>query len=385
MSTSSPGPTHGSTLPQEALGARPGPHSVLFKVLSAALSGGLLVLLFLAIIPKVADFDSVWDSLAQLRPSAVVLLVVLALAIRLLLAQAYVVLTPGLSLLRSLIAREASSAVSNVVPGPSGTAAQFVILRSWDVSVEQFTRATIAVSVTTDVLIFAGPGIAFVVWAAVGMPAAPGGDHAWAFGLAAVVLAVVAVVLVAAVAGSERFAATLGRVCQACVNPVRRMVGKPPVTTWPERGVAVRADTIAVLREHGTALLACIVGGYAINGFLLVLCIWACGVSGEEMPLTSGILLYTIGRIFTVVSITPGGVGVVEIAYSAVYIAALGESAHDAVVAGVLLYRALTYLLPIVTGAVAYLAWRLMRRHDRHETRVPATALTSPETRADRG
>jgi uncharacterized membrane protein YbhN (UPF0104 family) len=72
-------------------------------------------------------------------------------------------------------------------------------------------------------------------------------------------------------------------------------------------------------------------------------------------------------------------VGVVEIAYSAVYIAALGDSAHDAVVAGVLLYRALTYLLPIVTGAVAYLAWRLMRRHEQHETKVPAAALTSPD------
>jgi putative heme transporter len=128
-----------------------------------------------------------------------------------------------------------------------------------------------------------------------------------------------------------------------------------------------------VLRDHGSALLACIVGGYVINGFLLVLCIWACGVSWDEMPLTLGILLYTIGRISTVVSITPGGVGVVEIAYSTVYIAVLGDSAHKAVVAGVLLYRALTYLLPIVTGAAAYLAWRLMRRHEEHELLTPST------------
>ena len=43
------------------------------------------------------------------------------------------------------------------------------------------------------------------------------------------------------------------------------------------------------------------------------------------MPFTLGMLLYTVGRIFTVVSITPGGVGVVEIAYSAVYLSALGD------------------------------------------------------------
>ena len=43
-----------------------------------------------------------------------------------------------------------------------------------------------------------------------------------------------------------------------------------------------------------------------------------------------------------------------------------------------LLYRALTYLLPIVTGAVAYLAWRLMRRHERRAagTEAPSAAAT---------
>ena len=293
-------------------------------------------------------------------------MLLLALMIRVLLAQAYTVITPGLPLGRSLIAREASSAVSNVIPGPSGTASQFVILRSWGVSVERFTRATIGVSVSTDVLVFAGPGLAFVLWALVGMPAANDSSHAWAFGIGALVLSVVAVAVVAAVGRSERLAAGLGRLGQACVNPLRRVVGKGPVTTWPDRCVALRADTVDVLRSHGLGLLGCIVGGYVINGVLLVMCLWACGITGEQMPFTLGFLLYTVGRIATIVNLTPGGVGVVEIAYTAVYVSVLGESAHDAVVAGVLVYRALTYLLPIVTGAFCYLLWRLMRRHETH-------------------
>jgi len=363
-----------SPLPAEALGAPPGPRSVFLKVLSAAVSGGLIVVLFLAIIPKVADFDEVWDSLAQLRPRAIVLMLVLALLIRVLLALAYTVITPGLPLGRSLIAREASSAVSNVIPGPSGTASQFVILRSWGVSVERFTRATIGVSVSTDVLVFAGPGLAFVVWTLAGMPAADDATHAWAFGIGALVLSVVAVAVVGAVGRSERLAAGVGRIGQVCVNPLRRMVGKAPVSTWPESCVALRADTVDVLRNHGWGLMGCIVGGYLINGVLLVMCLWACGITGAEMPLTLGFLLYTVGRIFTIVNLTPGGVGVVEIAYTAVYVSVLGESTHDAVVAGVLVYRALTYLLPIVTGAISYLVWRLMRRHELHAgAEQPAT------------
>jgi uncharacterized membrane protein YbhN (UPF0104 family) len=37
------------------------------------------------------------------------------------------------------------------------------------------------------------------------------------------------------------------------------------------------------------------------------------------------------------------------------------------VLAGVLVYRALTYALPLLTGAVSYLAWRIMRRREIHQ------------------
>ena len=180
-------------LPDEALGAAPGPKSVLVKVLSAALSGGLVVLLFAVIIPAVGSLDGVWDAIRSMSWEAVLLFVVVALVIRVLLAQAYAVLIPGLSLFRSLIAREASSAVSNVVPGPSGTATQYVILRSWRVSTESFASATISVGVVTDVLVFSAPGIFFVIWTLLGMPANAGSDNAWAIGLGAVAVSVIAV------------------------------------------------------------------------------------------------------------------------------------------------------------------------------------------------
>ena len=56
-------PPSGATaaLPGEALGDRPGPTSVLMKVLSAVLSGGLLVLLFLVIVPALGSLNGVWD------------------------------------------------------------------------------------------------------------------------------------------------------------------------------------------------------------------------------------------------------------------------------------------------------------------------------------
>jgi len=61
-----------AALPAEALGAAPGPKSVLMKVLSAGLSGALLVLLFLVIIPALGDMSEVWDAITSMSVATVV-------------------------------------------------------------------------------------------------------------------------------------------------------------------------------------------------------------------------------------------------------------------------------------------------------------------------
>lgn len=364
-----------AALPAEALGAPPGPKSVLLKVLSAALSGGLIVLLVLVIIPAVGSLDGVWTAIKSMSPATVVLLVLAALVIRVLLAAAYAVILPGLRLGRSLIAREASSAVSNVVPGPSGTATQYVVLRSWGVSNDNFAGATISIGLLTNVLVFAAPGAFFLVWLLLGMPASAGSDNVWLIGIGALVVSALALGILVAVGSSERLAALVGRLGQGCVNPFRRLFGKGRLTDWPERCVGLRTHTMRHVKEHGVGLIGYIAGGYLLNGLLLVWCLWACGIARSDLPLSMGLMLYSVGRLSTVINITPGGVGVAEVVYTAVYVAVLGEPAHDVVFAGVLVYRALTYLLPMLTGAVSYVLWRVLRRR---ELREPSLRTGAP-------
>jgi putative heme transporter len=362
-----PGHDLAAGLPAEATGAPPGPGSVLMKVLSAGLSGALLVLLFAVIIPKLGSLEDVWDSISSMSAGTVVLLLIGGLVIRVLLAAAYPPLIPGLTFVRSLVARESSSAVSNVIPGPSGTATQYVVLRSWGVSTDRFAGATVSVSVITYALVFAAPGLFLLLWVLLGQPAKQGSEHVWLVGLIALAVTAVTVVVVGAIARSEGLAGLLGRVGQACVNPLRRLVHKDLVTTWPESARGLRADTLEQVRGRAGVLGACIGGGYLTNGFLLVSSLWACGVTRSEMPMSLGLFLYAVGRVVTVVPITPGAIGVAEVAYTAVYVAILGEESQSVVVAGVLVYRALTYALPLVTGLIAYVAWRVMRRTEIHQ------------------
>src|SRR4051794_17070314 len=166
--------TAAEALPAEALGAAPGPKSVLMKVLSAGLSGGLLVLLFAVIIPELGSMDDVGPPSPSLPPPPSTPLLTGALLTGVLPAPPSPPLIPGLTFIRSLIARESSSAVSNVVPGPSGTASQYMILRSWNVSTERFAGATVGNSVLTYALVFSGPGAFMLVWVLAGQPAKTG-------------------------------------------------------------------------------------------------------------------------------------------------------------------------------------------------------------------
>jgi uncharacterized membrane protein YbhN (UPF0104 family) len=361
-----PGHDVAAALPAEATGAAPGPGSVLMKVLSAGLSGALLVLLFAVIIPELGSFEDVWASISSMSAGTVVMLLIGGLVIRVLLAATYPPLIPGLTFFRSLIARESSSAVSNVIPGPSGTATQYVVLRSWNVSTDRFAGATVSNSVLSYALVFASPGLFLLLWVLIGQPAKNDSEHVWLIGVIALAVTAVTVVLVSAIARSERLAERVGRVGQACVNPLRRLLHKDAVTTWADRARGLRADTLAQVRGHAGILAVCIGGGYLLNGFLLVSSLWACGLTRSEMPMSLGLFLYGVGRVLTVVPITPGGIGVAEVVYTGVYVAVLGEASQSVVVAGVLVYRALTYALPLVTGLIAYIIWRVMRRTEIH-------------------
>jgi uncharacterized protein (TIRG00374 family) len=60
--------------------------------------------------------------------------------------------------------------------------------------------------------------------------------------------------------------------------------------------------------------------------------------------------------LLTALPITPGGLGVVEVGYTTALVVAGGDK--ELVVAAVLIYRALSYLLQVPLGLLAYAIWR---------------------------
>jgi putative heme transporter len=356
---SSPNP-----LSPEATGAPPSGQSILFKVLSAAFSGGLLVLIAVWFRNEIDEYgDSLYDAIAGLTVWQAVLGIVAGLVIMTLNGMAMQTPLNGISTVQAFVAQQSSSAISNVIPGPSGTAARFAILHSWKVSVEDFTRGTVAVSIWNNVLMISMPGFAFLVLALTGDSSTSGERLVL---LAAILLAVsvLALFIVAGALRSEKFARWLGRLTAAIVNPARRLIRKPPIEDLDEACAQLRSRTVDVLSERKARLTTITLSAYWLNGLLLVACMWIAGVPHAELALLVGLALYSVGRLATMIQITPGGVGVVEVVYSAVFMTVVPEQYNAQVVTGVLLYRLLTYVLPILVGGATYVVWRRMRAHE---------------------
>ncbi|HEY7875748.1 MAG TPA: YbhN family protein, partial [Actinomycetota bacterium] len=81
-------------------------------------------------------------------------------------------------------------------------------------------------------------------------------------------------------------------------------------------------------------------------------------------------------RLVSALPITPGGLGVVELGLTAALVTAGGDEAG--VVAAVLVYRALTYLLPIPIGLFLYLTWRKGSEERRARVEAGSASAAAP-------
>ena len=84
--------------------------------------------------------------------------------------------------------------------------------------------------------------------------------------------------------------------------------------------------------------------------------------------------VFAFVRLLTAIPLTPGGVGVIELAL----ITALTHAGGDkpAVVASVLIFRLLIYVISIVFGAITYVYWR--RNRSWRDSAPPMPAELSP-------
>src|SRR6266568_1547550 len=166
-----------------------------------------------------------------------------------------------------------------------------------------------------------------------------------------------AVVVFALMLRSEEVARRFGLLAGRLASRVLRLVRRPPVHGWELATVKFRGRTIALVEHRwGSITVTSLVSHLSLYLVLLV-ALRDVGVSDAQVGWAEVLAVFAFARLATAIPFTPGGVGFVEAVLIAGLTAAGG--ARNEVTAAVLVYRALTWGLPIVVGVVCYLWWRL--------------------------
>ncbi|HEX5878667.1 MAG TPA: lysylphosphatidylglycerol synthase transmembrane domain-containing protein [Actinomycetota bacterium] len=292
----------------------------------------------------------------------------------------WMAVTPGLRWTQAMTVALSGTAVTNTVPGGSGIGVglTYAMLDSWGFSRGRGSLAVLVTGVWNAFIKLALPVLALALIALQG----DASRSRVAAGAVAIVLLGVAVGGFGQMLRSDRAAARAGRLAERAANRARRLVRRPPVHGWVGATTKFRSRAKDLLLARWPAVTAAALISHLSLYLVLLVALRHVGVGDAEVGWAQVLFVFATTRLLTAVRFTPGGAGVVEVLLIGGLVAFGGDT--DQVTAAVLVFRALTWLLPIPLGALAYLAWR-WRQHRRATVGPEAAPVVPADPRARSG
>jgi putative heme transporter len=317
---------------------------------------------FVFILPRIADYRSVWDVVKGLTWQQIGVLIVATVLNLATYAPPWMAALPGLRYLQATVLTLASTSSTYIAPGGAavGIATSYAMLRGWGL---RGRPVTIAVAVTGIWNQFAMLGFPIIALAALTVQHEQNGllQTVALIGLAVFIVAVAAF---AAGLSTPRLARKVGDLAQRLANWGLHLIRRGPVRWSGSSFVRFRNETVALLgRRWHVLTLATLAGQLTVFGVMLA-SLRVCDVSAADVSLIEAFAAWSLARLLGSLPITPGGIGIVEVGLTGILVGFGGDNAD--VVAAVLIYRFLTIVPTLLLGLLAGATWR---RYNPHLTR----------------
>jgi uncharacterized membrane protein YbhN (UPF0104 family) len=263
---------------------------------------------------------------------------------------------PAVRLREAAAVNLSSTAVANTLPagGALAMGVTWAMLSGWGIGTADFVLYTVVSGIWNVFARLSLPAVAVLVLATARQP-----DAALVAGAAAAVA-----LLAAAAAGfglilrSQSLATRADRWLQRTVALCCRLARRPGAASDSGSLLAFRDRAAALLRIRGWRITAATAASQLALWLVLLACLRGVGLSQAQVSWQLSLTAFAFVRLLTVLPVTPGGLGITELGLAGILTAGAGAQVTARVIAAVLIFRALTYLLPIPLGAVAGLAWR---------------------------
>jgi uncharacterized protein (TIRG00374 family) len=339
-----------SPLPAGSVSTRPRAR----RLVAWAVATLVVVGVFTVFIPRIADYSDVWAIIGHIGWSGTLVLAVLTLLNQATYPSVTMSVIPGLRYREALLARLASTSISNVVPGggAAGVAVTSTMLSSWGVPGGPIARSVVLTGVANNVVRLAMP-IAAVLPLAMSGKAVDTLLEAALVGVAVLAIGVFIVVVLIQ-------AGILGSLSEALSRLLARVSHRFRSSDEPRRllSEAIGSEAVRVLAKRWPALIGATLLGQVTLFAVLLASLRMVGVEADVVHWSEALAAFALVRLVSLLPITPGGLGVAEAGYAAFLSIGLTEGAVEQVVAGILLFRFATYVIPVPLGAAAAVVWR---------------------------
>jgi putative heme transporter len=335
------------------------------RLLGAAGSIAVVVLVYVFVLPQIADYRDVLDVVRDLDWQD---WLVLAGAVLLNLATfppPWMAALPGLGYREGMAMTQASTALSIVSPAGAavGMAASYSMLRSWKFDAGAVGLAVAIAGIWNQLVNLFFPVVALALLTAEDQ------DHpalrtAALIGVAVLIVAVTAFALVLSRPARAR---SIGDLAARLASFALRLVRKGRVKWGGEAFALFRSRALDLLRRRWHVITVTTLAGHLAVFVLLLVCLRVIGVTASEVSVVEAFAAWALVRILGALPLTPAGVGFVEVGLTGALVAFGAPNAEA--VAATLLYRALTVLPTLALGLLAVATWR---------THHPKEAIESP-------
>lgn len=326
------------------------------RVLDFGISIGVMAVIFGFALPVFADYGDVWDTVASMTWLEVTTLIALAAFSLWTYLPLLTSVLPGSTQRQAFVVNNSSTAVSNTLPAGAafGVGVTYSMYRSWGFSNTAISLAVIVSGIWNAFVKLGLPIIALVFLAIA--------DEANSSLVVASLLGVLvlfgAVTLFGLSLRSSRFARSIGRQAARIAAPGLRVARRPPPDGWVQRASEFRESIIGLVAERWLRITLATLVSHLTLFVILLVALRNVGVAESDVSWARVLAAFAFGRLITTIPVTPGGLGVIELGYVAALSFGVGEAVETRVVAAVLLFRALTFIPPVLIGGFTFLFWK---------------------------
>lgn len=336
-------------------------HALWKRLLMILVTLAIIGVVFFYLLPKFASYSSVFEAMGKLSAWQLIVLVAVAIFNLVCAWSMNQASLPGMRTWQAAQLTLSQNMIASTLPLGAAFAMGFgwTIIHSYGFGVAEYslmisvsgiwnTFAKLALPVVALLLlVITGDATAAMLWVTlIGLAVLLGG-----------------IVIFAVILWKPGLARRLGDMAGRWVSWFLKLFHKDPIDTWGDGLVRFRDQVVVVTRSRWLVLTLVAVA-YQLSTFLVYLFairfsgVPASGPHGVSLAITFAVFAFT--RLISAIPITPGAVGIAEASYTSLMIAAGGSQPE--VVAGVLLFRALTWLMPIALGLPAYGSWWIWQR-----------------------